>query len=188
MSNSLENNTKNIFTVFQEFFGVRLSRRFFYLVCISLFALVEFHVLGVSRHTFVFYDARDGSMVVETRQIKRAFSPEMAIRRYVDEALLGPVLPELAPLFPKGSRLVSLLFRGGAVYADISQDAVFPVEGGNVFRSCLTLTEGIRRNFPSVKDVKLFIGGNEIFFSEFSKIFTEPADNNVKTGQKALTN
>ncbi|MDR0720235.1 MAG: GerMN domain-containing protein [Treponema sp.] len=188
MSTNLEDNTKNILTVFQEFFAARLSRRFFYLVCISLFALAEFLVLGMSRHVFVFYDARDGSVVVETRQIKRASSPETAIRRYVDEALLGPVLPELAPLFPKGSRLVSLLFRGGTVYADISQDALFPVEGGDVFRSCLTLNKGIRRNFPSVKDVKLFIGGNEIFFSEFSKIFAEPADNNVKTGQKALTN
>jgi hypothetical protein len=187
MSDSL-NNTENIFTVFREFFSARLPRRLFYVVCISLFALVEFLVLGMSRRTFVFYNAQDGAVVVETRQIKRTFSPEAAIRRYVGEALLGPVLPDLAPLFPKGSRLLSLLFRDGTVYADISQNAVFPVEGGNVFLSCLTLNEGIRRNFPSVKHVKLFIGGNEVFFSEFSKIFAELADNNVKTGQKALTN
>jgi hypothetical protein len=188
MSNSFINNAKKVFTALGGFFSVRLKRRLFYIACISLFALVEFLVLGMSRRTFIFYNAQDGAVAVETRQIRRTFSPETGIRRYVDEALLGPVLPDLAPLFPRESRLLSLLFRGGIVYADISQDAAFPVQGGDVFRSCLTLNQGIRRNFSSVKDVKLFIGGNEVFFSEFSKIFAEPADNNVKTGQKALTN
>jgi hypothetical protein len=64
------------------------------------------------------------------------------------------------------------------VYADLTESALFPLEGSrDVFRGLLTLNEGIRRNFPFVGDVRLFIGGNEAFFNEFNVIFAESADN-----------
>jgi hypothetical protein len=100
------------------------------------------------------------------------------IRRYVEEALLGPASPDLAPLFARGSKLHSFMFRDSVVYADLTETAALPVDGvTDVFRSLLTLNEGIRRNFPYVKDVQLFIGGNEVFFEEFRVFFAKPADN-----------
>jgi hypothetical protein len=64
------------------------------------------------------------------------------------------------------------------VYADLSESAALPFsETGDVFWSLLTLNEGIRRNFPYIKNVKLFIGGNEVFFKEFYGIFENSADN-----------
>jgi hypothetical protein len=151
-------------------------------------ALADLFVLGLVRRTFVFYSILEGDAVVEDRMLRRSPSRETDIRRYVDEALLGPVSPDALPLFPRETRLVSLLFRDGVVYGDFSPEAALPVEGGDVFKGFLALNEGIRRNFFFVRDVKLFIGGNEIFFREFSGIFADSADNTVKPVKKALTN
>ncbi|MDR1565878.1 MAG: GerMN domain-containing protein [Treponema sp.] len=163
-----------------RFFSVKLNRRVSYLAAIALIALLEFLISGLVRRTFVFYSILEGSAVVEDRMVRRSFSKETDIRRYVEEALLGPVSPDSAPLFPRETRLRSFMYREGTAYADLSEEAALPPEGGDVFRSCLTLNEGLRRNFPSLKDVKLFIGGNEIFFNEFRGIFADPADNTVK--------
>ena len=71
------------------------------------------------------------------------------------------------------------MLRDGTVYANLTEEAVFPPPGSmDVFNNLLTLNEGIRRNFSYVKDVRLFIGGNETFFKEFSEFFANSADNN----------
>jgi len=182
---------KASFKALIRFFIEKRNRYLFFLILISLIALTEYLVLGLVRRTFVFYSTLDDSTIVEDRMFHGSSSRETDIRRYVEEVLLGPVSPDASLLFPRETRLVSLLYRDGVVYADFSLISAlpetFPSEEG-VFRSFLTLNEGIRRNFSFIKDVKLFIGGNEIFFNEFRVIFTEPADNTIKTGQKALTN
>jgi hypothetical protein len=71
------------------------------------------------------------------------------------------------------------MYREGVVYADLTESAVLPPSAGSwdVFRSLLTLNEGIRRNFSFVRDVRLFVGGNEVFFEEFRGIFMNSSDN-----------
>ena len=160
------------------FFSKRRNRRLSYLVIICLFALFEFFYSGLVRRTIVFYSSIEGKMVVEDRMLRRSGNRETDIRRYVDEVLLGPSFPELDPLFTRETRLNSLMYRESVVYLDLSESAAFPLDGrGDVFRSLLTLNEGIRRNFSFVEDVRLFIGGNEVFFEEFHGIFADPADN-----------
>jgi hypothetical protein len=96
----------------------------------------------------------------------------------VDEVLLGPETPGTALLFPRETRLVSFMCRDAVVFADLSESAALPLpEGRDVFGGLLTLNQRIRRNFPWVKDVKLFIGGNEVFFNEFRVFFANSADN-----------
>jgi len=169
---------KKALSSFGSFFKKKKNRRLLYLTVIGLFALGEFLHSGLVRRTFVFYNNRDASIVVEDRLLRRSGDRETDIRRYVDEALLGPVSPDLALLFTRGVRLNSFMYRKGVVYADLTEPAAMPPpEGGAVFRSFLTLNEGIRRNFSFVKDVRIFIGGNEVFFEEFRGIFDDPADN-----------
>ena len=160
-----------------RFFSKKKNRRFFYLAVICLIGLGDFLHLGLVRRTFIFYSSKEGNVIVEDRLFRRSRDQETDIRRYVDEALLGPVSPDSAPLFPRETRLSSFMYRQGVVFADLSESAALPPPAGDVFRSLLTLNEGIRRNFPQVKDVRLFIGGNEVFFEEFRGIFTNPADN-----------
>ena len=157
--------------------STRKNRRFLFLLIILLVALGDFLHLGLVRRTFVFYTNIEGNTVVEDRMLRRSGNRETDIRRYVDEVLLGPVSPDLAPLFPRETRLQSFMYREAVVYADLSESAALPLPGGDVFRSLLTLNEGIRRNFSYIKNVRLYIGGNEVFFEEFSGILANPADN-----------
>jgi hypothetical protein len=138
------------------------------LVLLGIAALIEFRTLGLARRTFVFYASGNGMMTVEDRMLPRAPSRETDITRYVEEALLGPVSPDSLPLFPRETRLRSLLYRDGVVYADLSEDAVLPpLEGGAVLANFQTLYQGIRRNFSFVKDVRFFIAGEAAYVEEF---------------------
>ena len=155
--------------------------RLLFLLIIGLAAVGDFLSLGIVRRTFIFYTNMEGAVVVEERMLRRSADHETDVRRYLEEALLGPLSPDTAPLFPRETRLHSFMYRDAVVYADLSESAALPVgEGGDVFRGLLTLNEGIRRNFSHTRDVKLFIGGNEVFFEEFRYIFANPADN-IKT-------
>jgi hypothetical protein len=163
--------------IFSTFFGKRKIRSLLCLVAICLIALGDFLYSGLVRRTFVFYSDIGEDMVVEDRMLRRSSDRETDIRSYVDEALLGPASPELVPLFPRETRLNTFMYRDAVVYADFTESAALPPVGGDVFHSLLTLNEGIRRNFPHIKDVRLFIDGNSVFFEEFSRVFTNHADN-----------
>jgi spore germination protein GerM len=105
--------------------------------------------------------------------LRRSHSRETDIARYVEETLLGPVSQGSQPLFPQETRLRSILYRNGVVYADLSESAALPAsETAEVFRNFYTLNEGIRRNFSYVRDVRLFIEGNMAYFNEFQRIFS----------------
>jgi hypothetical protein len=150
----------------------KTSRRLAFLILLGLFAFTEFIISGLVRRTFVFYSISSGMMTVEDRMLKRSASRELDIGRYVEEVLLGPISPDSAPLFPRETRLRSLLYRDGVVYADLSESAALPpLEGGEVFRNLSTLHAGIRRNFSFVKDVRLFIEGKAAYFDDFQRIF-----------------
>jgi hypothetical protein len=164
---------KDVLAGLAAFFSGKSRRRLVFLGLLGLFALGDFLVSGLVRRTFVFYSIHDGSIAVEDRMLKRSSSRELDVHRYVEEALLGPVSLDLAPLFPRETRLQSLLYRDGVVYADFSGSAALPPpEGGEVFRNLSSLYRGIRRNFSFVKDVRFFIAGKAAFFEEFNRIFT----------------
>jgi len=170
---------KEILSKLRLFFGKAKNRHITYLLVISLFALGEFLHSGLARRTFVFYSNIGDNIVVEDRMLRRSRNRETDVRRYVNEVLLGPASPRSNPLFPRETRLSSFMLRDGVVYADLTEYAALPVSrAGSVFRSLLTLNEGVRRNFSFVKDVRLFIGGNAVFFEEFREIFANSADNN----------
>jgi hypothetical protein len=164
-----------------RFFMKKHCRRLVYLFLLAAPALVDFFSAALVRRTFVFYDLDTGEPVVEERMLARLPPPivpeespaERNIRRYVEEALLGPVSPEAAPLFPREAGLRSLFYRDGVVYVDFSQPAALPVsKGGDVFRNLYVLNAGLRRTFAFVRDVRLFIDGNEAFFERFRGMFT----------------
>ena len=161
-----------------SFFGNKKKRRLFYLAVLCVFTFGSFLLSGLARRTFIFHSSIDGSTIIEDRMLRQSKDKETDIRRYVDEVLLGPATPDSAPLFPRETRLHSFMYRDGIVYVDLTEPAAIPLgETGDVFPSLLTLNMGIRRNFSQVKDVRLFIGGNEVFFNEFQGIFANSADN-----------
>jgi hypothetical protein len=152
-------------------FSKKHTRRFLYLCVLGAAALADFLHSGLARRTFVFYTVKGGTPVVEDRMLAREASKETDLIRYVEEALLGPVSLEAGALFPRETRLRSLLYRDGVVYVDLSPHAALPSpEGGDVFRNLYVLDQEIRRNFSYIKDVRLFILGNEVSFDDFLQI------------------
>jgi hypothetical protein len=146
--------------------------RFLLLVLLGVFAFMEFRFLGLARRTFVFYSVVNGSVRVEDRMLHRAETREMDLGRYVEEVLLGPVSPDLDPLFPPETVLRSILYRNGVVYVNLSESAALPAsKGEGAFRNFLVLNQGIRRNFSYVRDVRLFVAGNPAYAGEFEGIF-----------------
>ena len=166
------------------FSRLRLPKKWLALMLLGvlgLTAFIDFFALGLARRTFVFYAIDSGIETVEDRMLlvssripvvsgnpERPHFRELDITRYVEEALLGPVSPDSLPLFPRETRLQSLLYRDGVVYADFSEDAALPpLEGGEVLTNLRTLRSGIMRNFPFVRDVRFFIAGRAAFTAEF---------------------
>ena len=144
-----------------------------FLAVLMIVALINFLALGLARRTFVFYAIDGGAISVENRMLRRSSSRELAVTRYVEEALLGPVSPNSLPLFPRETRLRSLLYRDGVVYADLSENAVLPpVEGGEVLKNFKTLHDGITRNFPFVREARFFIAGRAAYVAEFRQTGT----------------
>jgi hypothetical protein len=169
---------KDVLRAAARFFGSRSRRYLVFLILLGLFAVTEFAGLGLVRRTFVFYAIDSGLVTVEDRMLKRSPSREQDVRRYVEEVLLGSVSPDSAPLFPRETRLESLMYRDGVVYVNLSAAAALPPpEGGEVFRNMLTLHTGIRRNFFFVKDVRLFIEGKVVYDEDFRRIFA--AERNI---------
>jgi hypothetical protein len=146
-------------------------RRLVYLAALMVFAFFELSHSGMARRTFEFC-TYGGDPVVEDRMLHKSSSPELDIKQYVEELILGPVSVDSAPLVTKGTKLRSFMYRDKTVYADLSGDAALPVHNGQpLFDGFLGLNRNIRRNFHAVSDVRLFVNGNEVFFGEFEKIF-----------------
>ncbi|QQO08407.1 hypothetical protein [Breznakiella homolactica] len=163
----------NSVTLFFKTLGSQIIRkpvrRLLYLCVLGLFAFCEFLYIGSDRRTFVFYTIKDSVITVEDRMIPRTGSKETDIRRYAEETLLGPISLDSAPLIAKDTTLESLLFRDGVVYADLSEQAALPPleGGGDLYHNLYVFNMGIRRNFSYVRDVRLFIAGNEAFPEKF---------------------
>ncbi|MDR0628125.1 MAG: GerMN domain-containing protein [Treponema sp.] len=147
-------------------------RRLVYLCLLGVFTCIQFRQMNQVRRTFIFYTLGDGKPVVENRMLSRSPIEEIALRRYVEEVLLGPIVPDSLPLFSRETRLRSLLYRDAVVYVDLSESAALPLleaPEGDVFFALETLQQGIRRNFPSVQEVKLFIHGHEVPVDEIGE-------------------
>jgi hypothetical protein len=159
-----------IFRAISDFLSSMAKRRLLFIVILAAAALSEFFILGLARRTFVFYTVNDGIIAVEDRMLKRSKSREGDIIRYTEETLLGPVAPDLLPLFQRETRLKSLLYRNGVVFVDFSTDASLPpLEGGSAVDNFRTFYAGILRNFSYVKDIRFFIDGKAVFAEEFGR-------------------
>jgi hypothetical protein len=120
--------------------------------------------------TFVFWGPEGETF--EERLIAKTDNKESDLRHYIEETLLGPSSMEDTPIFAPGTKLSSFMYRNGVAYVNLSELAALPPAffggtaahaefsgSGNAFA---VLKAGIRRNFPSVKDVKIFVAGETV--------------------------
>jgi len=166
----MNDSIKNTINRLTSFFPLKMPKyllRSVLIMILAAAAFIEFFASGLARRTFVFYNIDSEIVSVENRMLKRGGTRELNLTRYVEEALLGPISPDLLLLFPRETRLRSLLYRDGIVYADLSEEAVLPpAEGGEVLKNLGILGSGIKRNFPYVRDIRFFIMGKAVFRDE----------------------
>ncbi|MDR3130555.1 MAG: GerMN domain-containing protein [Treponema sp.] len=174
---------RGAFSGIARFFKKEYCRRFVYLLLLGIPAFFEYWSGGLVRRTFVFYMNDPGKTEIEERFLPSMPCIELAVRQYIEETLLGPILPDSDPLFSKETKLKSLLFRDGIVYADLSQTAALPYSvDGDAFKSLYVLHNGIRRNFDFVREVRFFIDGREAYYERFRSVsfsYEEQAFENV---------
>jgi hypothetical protein len=165
--------------LFRKFLGIFKQKSLFHflaLCAIGGVAFVGFLLSNKTRQTFIFYGMKTGTSRTEERMLLKYPSEEMQVKQYVEEAVFGPRSPDSAPLFAHGTRLLSLLYRDGVVYINLSEDAAFPVVTEDMettavsmsaarARSFATLDEGLKRNFPFVKQIVFFIEGHSMEIS-----------------------
>jgi hypothetical protein len=113
------------------------------------------------RQTFVFYIADTGTTTVEERLLYREPDTEKALQSYLQETLYGPLSPDLSPLFLPETLLLSVMYREGELFVHFSDDAAFPLNQG-LATNLRILEQGIKRNFPVVTIIHIFIAGHEI--------------------------
>lgn len=115
------------------------------------------------RYVFLFPSAVSGVRCAESRMLS-ARPGKDAVAQYVDELLLGPLSEYCSPLFPIGTTASFCFVRSSTLFVNLSEEALLCDPVGTDFHAVLALfEENVRRNFPSVRTVELFIGGRSAF-------------------------
>lgn len=114
------------------------------------------------RHTFIFPSVEKGEYIIESRFLPKTNKSSMEF--FIDELLLGPQTERCQYVFAKDTMLNSFIFNNGIVYVDLSDHALYPADNQiSIKNSCELLEKNLHNNFPSVKEVKIFINGNQVF-------------------------
>ena len=133
-------------------------------VIISSIAYITSNIHKTER-IFFFPDHRSGKTVGESRKVPRIpFNKEENIDIFLQELLLGPINMNLDPLFPVGTKLEKILFRGKIVYIDLNFMALLPDKWAvhDFENSILLIKKNIKFNFPYVKKIVIAILGQEL--------------------------
>jgi len=102
--------------------------------------------------------------MVETRFFYPGTTKEDRLQNYIEEYLLGPTTMDYLPLFPQDTRVDTVLIRNDHAYINLSETAALPVPGSVPFEKREGLFAAmIMKNFQSIKEVSLFIAGNEVY-------------------------
>jgi len=86
------------------------------------------------------------------------------IRYYIDELLLGSGVERTKKLFAQGTKVNSCFVRDDVIYLDLSSDLLQPGNDTvNIDEGVVLLEKNIKKNFPGIKEVKLFVDGKMAF-------------------------
>jgi hypothetical protein len=152
--------------VIRRFFSKKHNAALAGLLLLCVIAGIDYLDAVFTRRTFVFKSVDTGQDLVEERMIMMTGSRETDVSRYVEEVILGPLSLETVPLLDRSARLEALLLRNDTVYLSLSEEAALPPDGGSLKVSLEVLRREIMRNFPFVRDVRIFIAGNEVVLGQ----------------------
>jgi hypothetical protein len=112
-----------------------------------------------ARRTLFFPEISSQHLVGETRFLPRRGSLERDVQLLVEEAILGPEMPMHRPLFPRETRLVSVLARQGRVYLSLSRGLLREGAPFGPEQALQALANVILYNFPRIRRLEMLIEG-----------------------------
>jgi len=142
---------------------------------IALFIALPIFSLGLfliaphprDRLYLAFPDARTGKTVGEVRYVPRKWGTEKKAESVLAEILLGPERLTSLPIVSKDTRIRTVMYRGGVLYADIGPEFLLEGKPGQNFRKDLaTINRLLKRNLVMVKRVELLVGGRTPYADE----------------------
>lgn len=115
-----------------------------------------------TRKVFIFPSADEGQYVLEYRNLKK--DKKQLVNYYIDEILLGSGVERTKKLFAAGTKVQSCFLRGNTLYLDLSADLI------NAGNDCVNIKDGVdlleknvKKNFPKIKNIILFVDGKLAF-------------------------
>lgn len=148
----------------KRFFKRSINRRLTILAVLLLAASIDILITPKKRFLFSFYSSKNTSTMVETRFFYPGTTKEDRLQNYIEEYLLGPTTMDYLPLIQQDTRVETVLIRKDHAYINLSETAALPVPGSVPFEKREGLFAAmIMKNFQSIKEVSLFIAGNEVY-------------------------
>jgi spore germination protein GerM len=145
---------------------------FFMFVLIFVISFVLFTInKGTQQRIVLFFpNTSDAKLVGEERYIKRQSSPINNMKALVSELLLGPSLPGSSPLFPRKTKMISVILIKNHLYINFSKEIIFsdiktPLDFYSSLYACIN---SMRYNFPQVKYISFFVNGKVVEFTDES--------------------
>ncbi len=113
--------------------------------------------------TMIFESMDDNLYYCESRFMPKN-TQQGKLEFFVDELLLGPVMPRYRPLFGDGTRALSCFVgEDETLYINLNEHAIISADkSSESLMGCTLLKENIYKNFPAIKNIEIFIMGNLI--------------------------
>jgi len=136
------------------------------LALMFLISAVSYLIWGNEQEEQVLFFPTNQTMEArgEARILPRKDTKEQEIELLVKEVLLGPFNIDYMPVFPRDSRIRSIMLREDTLYIDFTIDVVFREAGSSLsLRESLSFIGlSIQFNFPRVRNIVYSINGNQL--------------------------
>ncbi|MCR5724770.1 MAG: GerMN domain-containing protein [Treponema sp.] len=139
-------------------------RLFLIIAAVALAISFIFYIPGTSakRRIFTFPEIGTEKTVVEVRYLR---TPEGMdeVTAFVNELLLGPQTSRVRPLFTRGTNCSFCFVRDKTLYVDLSANALLEAsDSASILEGIRYFKQNIKKNFPSVREIQLYIGGRPV--------------------------
>lgn len=115
------------------------------------------------RYTFIFPSADNEQLIVEYRDLAKK-THQGDVNYFIDEILLGSTIERTKMLFAPGTKVLSCFQRGNVLYLNLSADLLYMGDGViNVEDGIKLLEKNIKKNFPKIDSVTVFVDGKLAF-------------------------
>ncbi len=131
-------------------------------LALPIFSLAIFLIAPRPRDRLylAFPDARTGKAVGEVRYVPRKWGTEKKAESVLEEILLGPELLTSLPIVSRDTRIRTVMYRGGVLYADIGPEFLLEGKPGQDFRKDIeAISRLLKRNLLMARRVVLLVGG-----------------------------